>query len=161
MATTNISYLLPYLRLEIGDIDSTNYRYTDEWLDIALVQSIKSLQRWWRNRYLVDETNLIVSRGADSTFVQAEPPVIDASDEMPIILMAAFLVKEGSLENSAWSTVTWRDAEYYVSNVEGGRMRDTSLQRTWDRLLMYLKPPQKRLHAGVREPFNFGADETT
>lgn len=159
--SSNIDYLILYLRLEIGDIDSSNYRYTDEWLDIALIQSVKSLQRWWLNRYLVDETNLVVSRNSVSTYVQAEPPVIDAADEMPIILMAAFIVKEGSLENSAWSTATWRDAEYYVSNVEGAKIRDANLKRTWDRLLMYLKPPQKRLNVGAREAFNFGADETT
>ena len=148
------------LRMELWDVNSANYRYTDEWLDIALIQSVKSLQRWWLNRYLVDSTNLIISRNPDSTFVQDEPPVIDAADEMPVILMAAFLVKEGSLENSAWSTATWRDAEYYVSNVEGGKLRDAGLKRTWDRLLMYLKPPQKRLNSGARETFNFGSDET-
>lgn len=147
--------------MELWDIDPLNYRYTDEWLDVALVSAVKSLQRWWLNRYLVDSTNLIISRGTSSVFVQAEPPVIDAADEMPLILMAAFLVKEGSLENSAWSTATWRDAEYYVSNVEGGKLRDAGLKRTWDRLLMYLKPPQKRLNSGAREAFNFGADETT
>jgi hypothetical protein len=158
---SNISYLIPFLRMELWDVDPTNYRYTDEWLDISLTSSVKSLQRWWLNRYTIDETNLIVSRSTAATFVQAEPPVIDAADEMPVILMAAFLVKEGSLENSAWSTATWRDAEYYVSNVEGGKLRDAGLKRTWDRLLMYLKPPQKRLNPGAREAFNFGADETT
>ena len=157
---TNIDYLIPMLRMELWDIDPTNYRYTDEWLSISLISSVKSLQRWWRNRYVVDVTNTIVTRGADATFVQGEPPVIDAADEMPIILMAAFLVKEGSLENSAWNTATWRDAEYYVSNVEGGKLRDAGLKRTWDRLLMYLKPPQKRLNAGAREEFNFGSSET-
>lgn len=157
---SNLEYLISALRMELWDIDPANYRYTDEWLDVALISAIKALQRWWRNRYLVDETNLIVSRSTASTFIQDEPPVIDTADEMPVILMASFLVKEGSLENSAWSTATWRDAEYYVSNVEGGKLRDAGLKRTWDRLLMYLKPPQKRLNAGARESFDFGADET-
>lgn len=158
---SNLSYLIPILRLELGDIDPTSYRYTDAWLDTALVASVVSLQRWWNNKYLVDSTYTVVSRNADITFSMDEPPVIQTMDETPVVLMAVLITKEGSLENSAWSTSTWRDAEYYVSNVEGGRLRDAGLRRTWDRLLMYLKPPQKRLNAGAREAFNFGADETT
>lgn len=158
---SNISYLIPILRLELGDINPASYRYTDEWLDVALVASVKALQPWWDNKYLVDSTNLIVSRNPDKTFTFAEPPVIQTSDETPIVLMAVYIIKDGSLESSAWNISTWRDAEYYVSNVEGGRLRDASLQRTWDRLLAYLKPPQKRLNSGSRESFNFGADETT
>lgn len=157
---SNIDYLIPVLRLELGDIDPTAYRYTDEWLSTALASSIISLQRWWNNKYLIDETYTVVSRNADLTFTLDEPPVIQTSDETPVVLMAVYIIKDGGLESSAWSTATWRDAEYYVSNVEGGRLRDAGLKRTWDRLLMYLKPPQKRLNAGVREEFNFGSDET-
>ena len=158
---SNIDYLIPVFRLEIGDLDPTAYRYTDEWLSTALVAAVVALQRWWSNKYLVDSTYTVVSRNPDITFTFDEPPVIQTPDETPVVLMATYIIKDGSLENSAWSTSTWRDAEYYVSNVEGGRMRDASLQRTWDRLLMYLKPPQKRLNAGVRDAFDFGADETT
>jgi hypothetical protein len=158
---SNLSYLINILRLELGDINPLSYRYTDEWLDTALVASVVALQRWWSNKYLVDETYTLVSRNPDITFTFDEPPVIQTSDETPVVLMATYIIKDGSLENSAWSTSTWRDAEYYVSNVEGGRMRDAGLQRTWDRLLMYLKPPQRRLSPGAREAFNFGADETT
>lgn len=158
---SNIDYLIPVFRLEIGDLDPTAYRYTDEWLSTALVAAVVALQRWWNNKYLVDETYTVISRNSDITFTFEEPPVIQTSDETPVVLMATYIIKDGSLENSAWSTATWRDAEYYVSNVEGARLRDASLQRTWDRLLMYLKPPQKRLHPGARETFDFGADETT
>jgi hypothetical protein len=158
---SNLSYLIPVLRLEIGDINPASYRYTDEWLDTSLVSSIVALQRWWNNKYLVDETYTVVSRNPDITFIFSEPPVIQTSDETPVVLMASYIIQSGSLENSAWSIGTWRDAEYYVSNTDGGRIRDAGLKRTWDRLLMYLKPPQKKLNAGAREAFNFGADETT
>jgi hypothetical protein len=158
---SNLSYLIPVLRLELGDINPTSYRYTDEWLDTALVSSIVALQRWWNNKYLVDETYTVVSRNSDIIFTLSEPPVIQTPDETPVVLMASYIIQSGSLENSAWSIGTWRDAEYYVSNTDGGRIRDAGLKRTWDRLLMYLKPPQKRLNAGAREAFNFGADETT
>lgn len=159
--TTNIDYLIPALRLELGDYNPATYRYTDEWLSASLIVAVKALQRWWNYKYLVDSTDTVVSRNSAVSYVFAEPPVIQTSDEMPLILMAAYLIKDGSLENSAWSTATWRDAEYYVSNVEGGKLRDASLMRTWNRLLDYLKPPSKRLNAGAREDFNFGADETT
>jgi len=159
---SNIDYLTPMLRMELWDVDPAAYRYTDVWLSTALVVSVKSLQRWWNNRYLVDSTNTVVSRNADITYTFAEPPIIESSDEMPLILMAAFLIKNGTLENSSWSVSTWRDAEYYVSNTEGGKLKDTSLQRTWERLLSYLKPPSKRLNAGSRVSFDgIGADETT
>jgi hypothetical protein len=157
---SNLFYLIPILRVKLWDI-VVPYRYLDEWLDVALIAAIKSLQRWWSNKYLVDSTNLVVSRNPDITFTLDEPPVIETSDERVVILMASILVKEGTLENSAWSTATWRDAEYYVSNIEGTKTRESGLKRDWDELLSIIKPPQKRLNAGARESFNFGADETT
>jgi hypothetical protein len=158
---SNLSYLIPVLRLEIGDINPASYRYTDDWLDNALVGAVVALQRWWNDKYLVDVTRTVVSRNPASSFSYAEPPVIQTSDETPVVLMATYIIKEGSLEANAWNIGTWRDAEYYVSNIDGGRIRDAGLQRTWDRLLLYMKPPQKRLNAGARDSFDFGADETT
>lgn len=157
---SNLSYLIPVLRVKLWDV-TVPYRYLDEWLDVALVEAVKSLQRWWSNKYLVDSTNTVVSRNPANTFTFDEPPVIQSSDERIVILMAAIVVKEGTLESSAWTTSTWRDAEYYVSNIEGSKLRESGLQRDWDELLSLIKPPQKRLNAGAREPFNFGADETT
>lgn len=156
-----VEYLIPLLRLYIGDTNPLSYRYLDEWLKISLLTSIKSLERWWSNRYLVDIDTQSVSRNSTSTFTLDEPPVIMTGDEMPIIIMASIIIKSGSLENNSWNVSTWRDAEYYVSNVEGGRNKEFSVKQDWDRLLMYLKPPQKRLNVGAREAFNFGADETT
>ena len=157
---SNLSYLIPELRIKLWDIDPTQYRYTDEWLDVALVAAIKALQRWWSNKYLVDSTNTVVSRNTTITFVLDEPPVIESSDERVVVLMAGIVIKEGSLENSSWNTSTWRDAEYYVSNIEGGKMREGGIKRDWEELLSIMKPPQKRLSAGAREAFNFGSDET-
>lgn len=158
---SNLSYLIPILRVKLWDVDPTQYRYTDEWLDVALVSAVKALQRWWNNRYLVDSTNTVVSRSPDYTFTFAEPPVIQSSDERIVILMASIIIKEGSLESSSWNTSTWRDAEYYVSNIEGGRLKESSLLKDWEELQSIIKPPQKRLSSGSRETFTFGADETT
>lgn len=155
-----LSDLIPDLRAYLGDTNLSAFRYTDEWLYAALVMAVKSLQRWWRNRYLFDTSGKYIARNPNSTFTFASPPEIEDADQRALILMASVIIKSGQLENSSWSTSTWRDAEYYVSNVEGGRMKDISLKRDWDELLSILKPPQRRLNVGAREAFNFGSDET-
>lgn len=141
---TDLSYLLPYLRLKIGDVVPATYRYLDSWLTTALVLAIKELSRWWNFKYLVDENN-VVTRNPALLYELEAPPVIQAYDEAPIIIMAALITLEGSLENSAWSTASWKDAEISYSNLEGGRLRDTNLKRLQDELLSLLVPPTKRL----------------
>lgn len=147
--TVNIGYLVPHLRLVLGDINPSGYRYATEWLTIALIAAIKSLGRWWNNRYLVDENDLIY-RNPKIAFSQPEPPVILIQDERPVVLMAAIIVLEGSLENSAWNLVSWRDNEIAFSNLEGGRIRDKGLSRLWDELMSLLVPPTKKLAKPVK-----------
>lgn len=155
----NLDYLIPSLRLHLHDIDSTAYRYTDGWLRVSLVTAVISLQRWWSNKYLVDST-YNVYRNDLWTYTMAEPEVIQQFDETPVILMASFLIKSGVLESNSWSIGSWRDAEYAVSNIESGRIKDAGLMRDWNMLLMYMKPPQKRLNPGSRVSFEgIGADE--
>ncbi len=155
---TDLDYLIPSLRWRLGDINPASYRYTDEWLRVALVSALKSLQRWWGIRYTIEEVTYTVSRYAGSTFLTDEPPVIQTQDETPIVLMAAILTKEGTLENSAWTTGSWRDAEVAVSNIEGSRLRDSLLGKLWDELLFYIQPPTKRLTGVVRTEIP-GAEE--
>lgn len=150
LVSTDLDYLIPELRLHIGDTDPTAYRYLDEWLKVSLVLGLKALQRWWRIRYTID-SNYVVARFANSIFLQDSPPVIMNQDEEPILLMASILVKSGTLQNNSWDVGTWRDAEIYVSNIEGGRLKDASIKADWDRLLQYLRPPQNRLSAGARD----------
>jgi hypothetical protein len=142
----------------LGDIDSTSYRYLDEWLRVALVAALKLLQRWWGVRYVIDDTTYVVSRYAGSTFSFDEPPVIQQQDEQVIVLMAAILTKEGSLENASWTTGSWRDAEIAVSNIEGSRVREAALSKLWDELQFYILPPMKRLMGVVRTEIP-GAEE--
>src|SRR5690349_243794 len=130
--TTDLDYLIPELRFRIGDTDSTAYQYLDSWLRVALVSALKALQRWWRVRYTIDETTYVVSRWSLSTFTVDAPPVIQQSDEVIIVAMASVLIKSGTLQNSAWSTGSWRDAEIAVSNIEAGKIRDASLLRDWN-----------------------------
>jgi len=145
---TNIDYLIEELRLHLGDYIEP-YRYLDEWLRTALVASVKTLSRRWQYKYIVD-TDYNISRNNTYTFTFAEPPIIEKGDERPIILQASILIKGGALENSAWNVGTWRDAEIYVSNTEGGKMRNASLLRDMDELDDLLKPPSKRLGKAIK-----------
>lgn len=147
---TDLDYLIPSLRWRLGDTTPESYRYMDEWLRVALVSALKSLQRWWGIRYTIEEVTYTVSRYAGSTFTFDEPPVIQQQDENPIVIMATILTKEGSLENSSWSTGSWRDAEIAVSNIEGSKVRESGMQRLWDELMWYVQPPTKRLTGVVR-----------
>ena len=148
---TDLDYLIPELRFRIGDTDSTAYQYLDSWLRVALVGALKALQRWWRVRYTIDDTTYVVSRWENSTFTVDAPPVIQQSDEVIILAMASILIKSGTLQNSAWSTGSWRDAEIAVSNIEAGRIRDASLLRDWAEIDMYLTRPSKRLMIPTRD----------
>lgn len=155
---TDLDYLIPSLRWRLGDTDSTNYRYLDEWLRVSLVSALKSLQRWWGIRYTIEEVTYTVSRYAGSTFLFDEPPVIQQQDENPIVIMATILTKEGTIENSSWATGSWRDAEIAVSNIEGSKARQSGLDRLWEELMWYVQPPTKRLTGVVRTPIP-GAEE--
>ena len=150
--TTDLDYLIPELRVHIGDTDSSSYRYLDSWLRVSLVSSLKALQKWWRIRYEISLDDYTVTRYSQSIFTIESPPVIQTTDEMPLILMASVLIKSGALQDASWSTGSWRDAEVAVSNIESGRIKDISLKRDWDTLSLYLKPPIRRLNMGARTP---------
>jgi hypothetical protein len=145
MATVNIGYLIPVLRLNIGDTDQTSLRYDNEWLRVALLAATKILGRWWNFKYLVNVTTNEIYRNPNATFLFAEPPVIEAQDEDIIVIVAAISILQGALENSAWDLTSWRDAEISFSNLEGGRIRDNNINRLWNKLLSMIKPPSKRL----------------
>lgn len=145
-----LSDLVTALRLHLGDIDSSSYRYMDKWLMTALETAIMALQRWWGDKYLIDFSGDYVYRNPDSTFVEDAPPEIEHRDRRPIVLMAAILVKSGQLESNSWQVGSWKDAEIAVSNIEGSRSKQFGINLDWTELQMYLKPPGKKLFGGVR-----------
>jgi len=142
--TVSVEYLIPRLRLYIGDTDPDTYKYMDEWLVVSLLAGVETLQRWWNYKYLIDDNDLVY-RNPTSSFVLPEPPVIEPGDVRPIVLMAAIVVKSGDLENMSWKIGAWRDAEISYSNVEGGRGKREGIQRDWDELRSLLLPPVKKL----------------
>ena len=142
--TVNLSYLIPRLRLHLGDINPDNYRHLDEWLRLSLIVSVESLQTWWNYKYLIDDNN-DVYRNSRIRFLHSQPPVVQRGDIKPIILMAAIITKTGDLESLSWNVGAWRDAEISYSNIEVSRRKDETLERDWRELTSILKPPQKRL----------------
>ena len=144
---SNIDYLIPYLRLKLGDINAT--RYENDWLRTALLLAVRVSQRYLNNKYLIDDQNNVYRNPNFPYFIQ-EYGIIEARDEPIIVLLAAIIVLEGSLENSAWDAVSWRDNEIAFSNLEQFRTRGDILGRLVDELHSLLLPPVKRLARPVR-----------
>lgn len=144
---TNLDYLIPNLRLWLGDINPTEYRYLTEWLRTSLVGAVKALRGWWHDKYMVDDVTYLVSRNDQRSYLfeYAEPPIIDHKDEMPIILMASIIIKSGSLQNNSWNLISWVDSEIQYRPGNVSKAQADSLKADWDSLKDYLKPPQKRL----------------
>jgi hypothetical protein len=142
--TTNIDYLIDFVRIQIGDMNPP-YRYTDSMLRTTIITSIRALQRWWNSKYLINSTTYDVYRNPAINLLFPEPPIIQDLDQRPIELMCSIIIKTGSLENVSYSMGSWRDAEVSYSNIEGGRIKDSSLKRDWEELMNLLPPPSKKL----------------
>ena len=140
-----IDYLIPYVRAEIGDLDSTSYRYVDDWILTSLILATKKAQRYWRNKYYITDAGY-VTRNDTVVFDTLESDgVIEDRDEPILVLLAAIIILEGGLESSAWNIVSWRDAEISYNNNEGGRIRNDNLNRLKTELNDLIKSPTKRL----------------
>jgi hypothetical protein len=149
MATTDLTYLLPRLRLRIGDTDESSYRYIDDWLIVALVGAIESLQRWWNYKYLIDENDLVY-RNPNCTFVLPEPPVVERGDTQIIVLMASIVIKSGDMQSLSWNLGSWKDAEISYSNIESGKSKSDSIKRDWEELKSLITPPTRKLSFPVK-----------
>lgn len=149
MTTTTLDYLIPYVRLRLGDLDECNYRYLTKWIQTALVSASRVLIKWWNFKYLMTAGDELY-RNTQATFLFSEPPVVEPQDDQVLVILATYIILEGSLENSAWDFASWRDAEISYSNLESSRARSLTLQRLWDELLLNVKPPMKRLARPVK-----------
>lgn len=143
--STTLDYLIPDVRVKIGDFTEP-YRYVDSWLLSALNLAAKQLQRYNKSKYLVSLDN-IVTRNLSGSFStdEATEGTIERKDEALFIVLAAINMLVGSLENSAWSTVSWKDAEISFSNLESGRLRNNNLDRLIKERDDLIIPPTKRL----------------
>lgn len=150
MASINLDYLIPDLRLLIGDIDPATYRYMDTWLLRALTLAVKSLKRYLNNKYLVTDTG-DVSRNEYFVFTWDESlGIIEGSDEYLIVLKAAIITLNGSLENSAWDLQSWKDAEISVSNQEVSKSKNRILDGLLEEFNKLVLSPRERLARTIK-----------
>ena len=146
-----INYLIPYLRLKIGDTDPLTYKYMDEWLSVALIAAVRGLERYWSNKYFVSDEGIVTRNDEYLDFTYEEDEgTIQTMDENIIVIKAALIVLEGSLENHSWDIGSWRDAEISYSNIASGSIRESTVKRLQAELDMYLKSPQKKLSSSHR-----------
>jgi hypothetical protein len=151
MTSVSIDYLIDYVRVSVGDMNPLLYRYTDDWIETSLVLSIKTLQRYWQDKYVIDSNNMVTRNTNYQYWLFDESlGVIEGGDEPIITLMAAIIMLEGSLENSAWDAVSWRDAEISVSNLQSTSVRSANLKRLIDELFSMITPPTKRLAKAIK-----------
>lgn len=150
--TISIEYLIPALRLKIGDVNSSSYRYLDEWLATSLIVAIRGLQRYWASKYLITDGGEAY-RNTDYTDFEFEEVdgIIQQKDEEIILIKAALIILEGSLENSAWSIGSWKDAEISYSNIKAGDLREDTVKRLKTELDSLIKSPMRRLTLGSRQ----------
>ncbi len=147
MAPINIDYLIDQVRLEVGDLDPSKYRYLDEWITLSLIVAVRTLSRRWESKYKITNDGEI-RRNVNTTtfeFTEAEEGVVQQKDERLIVVQAALIMLEGSLESSAWNIGSWRDAELSVSNIESGKLRSDHISSLHHELDSILKPAGKRL----------------
>ena len=102
--------------------------------------------RWLNYKYLLD-SNYNVYRNPHGYFIFPEGTygVVEPADNQLIVLMAVYVLLEGSLENSAYDYVSWKDAEITFSNLESSRARGNILRSVWEEINTLMKPPVKRL----------------
>lgn len=146
MASTSLSFLVPDLRLHLGDMVEP-YKYTTISLVDALVIGAKELMHKQRNRYIVSSDGM-VSRNTSVIFEFVEPPIIQYSDEILFILQAAIIIKCSTLSDTIWDMVAWKDYELSWSNSMASKLRKSGLNDDKERLEYLLR---RRLLSAQRQ----------
>lgn len=142
----DISYLIPDVRMVIGDNTPPNYRYIDDWIKTALILAVKSMRRYLGPKYLVSTDGLVSRDETSLKFTTSETDgIIEPQDEYLIVIKASILILQGGLEANAWSLSSWRDSEISVSNQEVSRVKQGTLKSLMDELNELVLSPTKRL----------------
>jgi len=145
MGSVAIDYLIPYVRVEIGDLTAASYRYLDEWILSALILATKKSYRYWRSKYLITDEGIVTRSTTISFDTTEDTGVIEDRDEPILVILAAITILEGGLESHAWDIASWKDAEISYSNIAGGQIRNDNLKRLKVQLDDMIKAPTKRL----------------
>lgn len=141
---TNLDYLITPLRLTIGDFDEP-YTYSDDNLRTRLTYAVKALAPRWNNKYLINNDTNYVERNPNTTYLMSDPPLIQYSDERPIILQAAIDIINTALYTLSATAVSWKDDEVSYSNKDSLVAYQASLMRYLNELDSLLPAAQQRL----------------
>jgi len=147
-STSDLDYLIDYLRIHLGDTSST-FTYSNDTLKLVLLAGLKMLMPRWNSRYVptynASTENWDVARSATDIFTHASPPIIMYGDERPILLAAAIALKSGLIYTVGSNAVSWRDDEVSFSNMTGAKMQEASLLRDWEELGRLVPERRQRL----------------
>lgn len=139
----NLDYLISPTQLYVGDTAENVYSYSI--IRTALVYGVKALQKRWNNRYFVyasgmavDSTHIMTPDGEitvtslpnvndvfrnsyNQTFSSSSPPIIDQTDETPIILSAAIILRRMALTSNVSALGSWSTPDLSFSNIQGSK----------------------------------------
>ena len=146
--TTDLDYLIDYLRIHLGDTGST-FTYSNDTLKLVLLAGLKMLMPRWNSRYVPTYNstteNWDVARSTTDVFTHISPPIIQYGDERPILLAAAIALKSGLIYTVGSNAVSWRDDEVSFSNMTGAKIQEASLLRDWEELNKLVPERRQRL----------------
>jgi hypothetical protein len=172
---SNLDYLIDPVRIYVGDLQGTTY--SDAVVRTALVYGVKALQTRWNSRYLIFESGMAsglnintpygtcvvedvpnpydVFRNCYHTFTSEDTPVIDQTDETPIILSAAIILRRISITSSSSAYLSWSTPDLSVSNIQGSKNLTALYDADVKMLDAYFKG---RLAAPVKSTFPIAQD---
>jgi hypothetical protein len=120
ITTTNLDYLIEPVRFEFGDITEP-YTYSDTVYKTALVSAIKYLAQRWNDKYAIDSNDDVV-------------PLLDQTDEAPVIFQAALILHQIRLSSSATSFYSFSTDDLAYSNIASSRVQSDLYRDTKQKL---------------------------
>lgn len=175
--TTNLDYLIPDVRLRVGDIDGT--LFSDNLIRTGLVSSVKYLQHLWGDRYLIYTSGIISSgtivnvpqgtcdlgytpneydviRNCYAVFESVPPPILDQDDEQAIVIAAGMLVRRSVIQSSTTAFTNWTTPDLSISNIQSAKMLTEMLKMDKEELDSFFK---RRLARPVKSTFPIAAKQ--
>lgn len=142
VTTTNLAYLTDQVRMHVGDLTETTF--SDSIIYTALVSSVKFLQNRWGSRYFIYASGMFVSDTTINTpdgqatlstlpsendvfrnpfvvFDSLQPPIVEQSDESPIVVGAAILLRRSVVNSSTAVFANWSTPDLSYSNVQSSK----------------------------------------
>ena len=149
VSNSNISYLIPPLRLHIGDVNGDTF--SDTILLTALVNGVKMIASRWSNKYQIYASGIDtacigytpnvndVYRGCTFAFTTIPPPIVEQQDEIAIVLAASILARRSVITSSVTVFNNWSTPDLSFSNVQASKTIMDLLQTDQNMLDAFFK----------------------